>query len=582
MKNFLTNNKQKNILFIITIIILSITMFFYIDKKEGFHEDEIFSYGSSNYKYDNLFQAAADRDSINRTLAEFVYRDNLIDTIKNAKYYLLDHKEIFDASVGEKIATDRPVWKTPSEAEDYVTVSKDDIFCYPAVYINQGRDVHPPLFYMLVHLVSTLSLNTFSKYIIFFINLIFFISTCIVIRKIFKLYNKEKLAIPTILLYGLSMGAISTVILLRMYSMLTFFCLLYLYINLKIVKNNFEIDKKLGIQLVITTILGFLTQYYFCIFAVLVFILMFIRLLVLKDKKKITKYILKHIKSAIIGLLLFVPSIYHIFFSYRGPGKVDSGNLIEQLQIFVKILFDAYSIPLTIGYILLACSLLYFVITLIIKIKKKQLNYNKLFEIFLITIPTILYIVIVSKISPKIDEKYMIRYIMPVLPMVAISFIVLMNNVFSRLLKFKNSKTKNIVKIITISTIVITLSIVGFFTNKPNYLYLGYDKYIEVAEKYKELNYVYICDNAFTYINSIPEFMIYNKTLILNTGHDSFDILGTDAELQSQDKFILSIKKWTNVKDSLNKVLEASGFSNYEVVLDNNDDTASIIYLISK
>jgi len=113
-------------------------------------------------------------------------------------------------------------------------------------------------------------------------------------------------------------------------------------------------------------------------------------------------------------------------------------------------------------------------------------------------------------------------------------------------------------------------------------MYEGYNKYIEIAEQYKDLNYVYICDNAFTYINSMPEFMIYNKTLILNTGHDSFDILGEDSELQAQSKFILSIKKWTNVEDTLNKVLTSSGFSKYEVLLDNNDDTASAIYLISK
>jgi len=268
-------------------------------------------------------------------LAELVYKDNLWDTIKNAKYYLLDHKDEFDSSVGEKIATDRPVWKTPNEAKDYVTVSKDEIFSYVPIYVNQGRDVHPPLFYMLVHLVSTLFLNTFTKYIIFLINLAFLIGTCIVIRKILKLYKKDYLTIPVILLYGLSMGAISTVMLLRMYSMLTFFCLLYLYINLKIINNGFEIDKKTSKQLVITTILGFLTQYYFCIFAVLVFILMFIRMIILKNKKYVCKYFLKHLKSAIIGVLIFIPSIYHIFLSYRGPANVNSGNLLEQLGIFI-------------------------------------------------------------------------------------------------------------------------------------------------------------------------------------------------------------------------------------------------------
>lgn len=378
------------------------------------------------------------------------------------------------------------------------------------------------------------------------------------------------------------MGAVSTVILLRMYSVLTFFSLLYLYINLKIVKNNFEIDKKLGRQLVITTILGFLTQYYFCIFAVLVFMLMFIRMLIAKNKKNTIKYILKHVQSAVIGVLLFIPSIYHIFFSYRGPGKVDSGNLIEQLQVFMKLLFNSYSLPLTIGYIILSCALLYFIIMLVIKIRKKQLNYNKLFEVCLFSLPVIMYIIVVSKISPIIDEKYMIRYIMPILPIVSISIILLLNNILNNILKLKNASLKSNIKMVAILIIVFTISIVGFLTNKPKYLYLGYNKYIDIAEEYKDLNYVYICDNAFTYINSIPEFMIYNKTLILNTGHDSFDILGTDSELQKQDRFILSIKKWTNVEDTLKKVLEASGFSKYEVLLNSNDDTASIIYLISK
>ena len=59
-------------------------------------------------------------------------------------------------------------------------------------FIIKQRDVHPPLFYILVHFVSSIYLGHFSKYIIFSINLIFFILTCIFICKIFKLYNKEK------------------------------------------------------------------------------------------------------------------------------------------------------------------------------------------------------------------------------------------------------------------------------------------------------------------------------------------------------------------------------------------------------
>ena len=52
MKNCLKTNKY----IILTIVLLCSLMFFFINQKHGFHEDEIFSYGSSNYKYDNVFR----------------------------------------------------------------------------------------------------------------------------------------------------------------------------------------------------------------------------------------------------------------------------------------------------------------------------------------------------------------------------------------------------------------------------------------------------------------------------------------------------------------------------------------------
>ena len=215
-----------NILFIITLIILSIIMIYFINQKEGFHEDEIFSYGSSNYKYDNVFQAAAHMDSRNRAIEKYIIGDNLSETIKNIIYYAKNSGEYGDL-IYQIMKADKPIWKTPEDAKNYLAVTSDEIFSLGSVYYNQARDVHPPLFYFLVHMVSILFLNNFSKYIIFTINLGFFIGICIILRKILKLYNKEKLSIPTIILYGASIGAISTVIFQRMYAMLAFFCVYY-------------------------------------------------------------------------------------------------------------------------------------------------------------------------------------------------------------------------------------------------------------------------------------------------------------------------------------------------------------------
>ena len=96
------------------------------------------------------------------------------------------------------------------------------------------------------------------------------------------------------------------------------------------------------------------------------------------------------------------------------------------------------------------------------------------------------------------------------------------------------------------------------------------------------MNFVYVCDNGFTHINSLPEFMIYNKSMIINLSHDKLDFLLSEEELQKQDKYILSIKKWMNTEEVLNKILEKTNFSQYEVLLDDNSDTQSKIYLIKR
>lgn len=569
----INTKKWYNIFTIFVLIITTIFMFYWISQKEGFHEDEIFSYGSSNYKWDNVFQAAGKSDFINRAIEKYIIADSFGETLNNIKYYLSNQEE-FGALSGEIQKNDKPVWKTSEEAKDYVTVEEGDVFNYFSVYYNQSRDVHPPLFYMLVHLFSSFAYVIFSKYIIFAINLIFFLLTCYIIRKIFMLFNKKWLGLIAILFYGLSMGAASTVVFLRMYMMLTFFSLAYLYINLKILNNNLEITKKDKWQLFGVVLLGFLTQYYFCIFAVLIFALMIIRFIQKKQFKMLRRYIIIHVVTAVVGVILFPASIYHIFFSYRGAGGAENGrSILESLQFYIKELGNAFSVNNILIYIIMLVALIGIIARLVIKVKNiKNEKMQRLYQYILLILPTLLYFIIVAKIAPNVEAKYAIRYIMPILPEFVIIFVIGMSRIF---------KNKKIAYGITIGTVVI-VTINGMITNEPKYLYRGYNSYLKIANEYKDLDFVYAVDNGFTQLTSIPEFMIYNKSLIINMNYDKLDFLKTDEELQSQEQFILCIKKWLNVEDTLNKILAYSGFSNYELLLNQEDDTQSMIYLISK
>ena len=414
-------------------------------------------------------------------------------------------------------------------------------------------------------------MGTFSKYIIFIINLIFFIGISIILKKILKLYDKEYLTIPLTILYGLSIGAVSTVLFLRMYCILTFFCVLYLYINLLIKKNNFEINRKQKMVLIITTVLGFLTQYYFCIYAIIIFVLMIINMLLDRKYKHIKNYIMYHILSAIIGILLFPSSLYHIFFSYRGIGNTESDvKFITRLRIYFSYLLKSYSIKYIIGLSILIFAILYLIIKLVSQIKYKEFDKNKLFKCLILVIPNVIYLVVISRIAPYKN----LRYIMPIIPITGLNFILLLENIIKDI--------KFFVKMFIIYFIVIISTFTGFFTNKPISIFQGYNKCVDIAKQYKDLDCIHIGDEKYVYTNILPEFMIYNKSMVLNINQNNFDELETDEELQSQDSFILTIKTKINNEEAIVKILKATHFTQVKKLIDAKSDATGDIYLISR
>ncbi len=563
--------KINNILFYIAIIITTIVMFVFIGQKNGWHEDEIFSYGSSNYKYDNLFLNFGDKDSLNQLIDEKIVGKNIGETLKNISYYLKNEDE-FQDELNKKIAEEKPIWKTKEQAKEYMTVSSDEIFNYWSVYYNQARDVHPPLFYMLVHLVSSICLNNFTKYIIFSINLIFYIASCFVLKKILKLFNKEELSWITVLLYGLSMGMISIVMFQRMYMMLTFFAMVYLYLNINIFKNSFEIDKKTKRKLTITVILGFLTQYYFCIYAALVAIISAICMIKNKKWDSLKRYVWCHVKAAIIGLILFPASIYHIFFSYRGAaGGVAEGSYLGRLQEYLKLIFYGFSIPEILGYITLGIIIAMFIRRIIIA-KRKDIA-------TLICLPIFLFVLVIAKIAPFIN----IRYISIVFPIIIIAVELGVVSSVKELMKtIKNDKMLQFISknasIIILVVIALVVSGYGLLKSKPEFLYTDYSKRIEIAEQYSNLKFVYIGQSPFNQLQDMEEFLRYDNSIIINTWQ--LDRLKEIDGLDDNTEFILNIKCWvTDFDKTLKTVLENTGAKDYELLI---DDGQSRVYKVKK
>ena len=338
----------------------------------------------------------------------------------------------------------------------------------------------------------------------------------------------------------------------RMYMMLTFFTTAFLYLNLFIVKSEYKVNKKTQILLAITAILGFLTQYFFAIYAALVAIVM----IVLFIKNKETKELFKYIRTLVIsvGIVLFPFSIDHMLNSDSKIGGFQSTNYADRVLTYFNMILRYFGSKWEIMLALFAIALL------AILIKRKTERGITAVIIF----PTIIYIMLVAKLAEFLE----LRYVMNILPIVAIMIMMAIGSIFE-------NKKYNIM----LATVALILLVgYGFLTEKPLYLYKDYNKYIDISKKYSDDDLVYVGYTFFDHIQSLPEFTNYKKTFMIY--NDQTNRLKDDEELSDKNEFILSVHRNMEPEKVVSEVLEYTGFSNYELIYEGDQEINQVIYRI--
>lgn len=340
----------------------------------------------------------------------------------------------------------------------------------------------------------------------------------------------------------------------RMYMMLTFFTTAFLYLNLFIVKSEYKVNKKTQILLAITAILGFLTQYFFAIYAALVAIVMIVLFIKNKETKELFKYIRTLVISAVIGIVLFPFSIDHMLNSDRKIGGFQSTNYADRVLTYFNMILRYFGSKWEIMLALFAIALL------AILIKRKTERGITAVIIF----PTIIYIMLVAKLAEFLE----LRYVMNILPIVAIMIMMAIGSIFE-------NKKYNIM----LATVALILLVgYGFLTEKPLYLYKDYNKYIDISKKYSDDDLVYVGYTFFDHIQSLPEFTNYKKTFMIY--NDQTDRLKDDEELSDKNEFILSVHRNMEPEKVVSEVLEYTGFSNYELIYEGDQEINQVIYRI--
>lgn len=295
-------------------------LFYYGNRKAGFHEDELYTYYSTN-KTAGLF--VNDR--------QWMERDNL--------------RNDFVVLPGER-------------------------FRYDVVKQMQSWDVHPPLYYYIFHTACSLFPGVFDKWLGIGVNMIAYVLSYLLLA--YGAYTaaagqetlKRKgrwLAFFTCLFWGFSGAVISGVMFIRMYQWLTLFVLLCMALHLRALKKRDFGVLHFLLPLGITVFLGFLTQYYYIIFHFFLGAGFCIYLLKNKKIKALFAYGAA-CGLGFLGAVLYYPaSLSHIFRGYRGTEAVsefsNASNTWERLRFFYG-LFDDFVMNGTLsGWLLVLCLL---------------------------------------------------------------------------------------------------------------------------------------------------------------------------------------------------------------------------------
>lgn len=506
-------------------------------------------------------------------------------------YTLMNMKE--GAGMIQTVPEFNNIWISGDKIKNMLVVSKDEVLRYDIVYYNQTQDVHPPLYYFLLHTASALSFGNFTKWTGIILNILIFIGISFALYVIGKKVFKSTIwAIVLVAIYGVSAGAIFSTIFIRMYELLILFVLLYLNKVIDILKKNIidkeDITKKDMLELVTIFVLGMLTHYHFIIISVLISLALFI--IMLFKKVKISR-ICTYVGINILGLLIYsaiYPSFYtHMFGTQRGTES--TGNLLNLADYADRIkrginVFDV-NIFGEVGNIIIPIFILFITLAAIKKIlenglkkvktehiKKEKTECIDKYILGIVIISTIIYFMLVSKIVPFMS----IRYFLIIVPLIHIVLVYILKFVIETLVK-KEILRISMVVIIILGYMLISLTV----AEKNEFLYKGSNNMYKEIEKTGVKDYIYYYNNFYEVNSDITRYTkdvnIYfadiNKVSENNSNEKETGI----AEIRKKDK--INIFLYNTHLDKIDEILQKLN-KEYKVIKETKNFYRKSVYNI--
>lgn len=507
-----------NLIFIAVILLVTIVLLINFSKKNGFHMDEIYSYGLSNSYYE-----------------PFPWKFN--------------------------------EWIPGDYYQNYVSTSQNDRFSFGSVFYNQSRDVHPPFYYLILHTVSSLFPNIFSKWIGLSINLIIHLVTFYFVFLIIKkITNNKWISLSGAIFWILSKGAIDSLNFIRMYPLLTLIQTILLYLILLYHNENSK-SKFFILSLFITYCLGALTHYYFYLYA---FILTLVICLILLFEKRFKRMFIFAF-TALLGVcsaMLIFPSVFnHVTQSNRGQEVLDGfeNNIFQdgntyfnfvRVDLFKNLPTSFFIITISILFVLLIISYWNMRKNKSIDLKKYSII-HKIKILVILLLPTSLFIYIVQQVSHYETP----RYIFAVYP----TIIIIVFFCGYHLLKFIfNCQVSTII----IGVLTITFSAYGLISQTSDYYFTNKTYLSENIEDINNSNVLVLMDQYWKITNYVLDLRDFNEVLPVEIGNDLDKNLPDNTMLKDIDNLYILYSKNDDIEEKqlIDTLLLKYNFSNLEKV----------------
>lgn len=476
--------KKKIVIILILITSIQIlTRIYFGFQKEYFHMDEMYSYGLMNY------------DKLN----------------------IADNSDFLN------------IWHNKEYYKDYLEVNEDELYDFRPVYENQKNDVHPPLYYLLLRIASSFNVNNFSKWTGLILNIFIFAISNIFIYLIAKIIFKNPIyALLTCLINGFTLIALNSSLYIRMYELCNLNILIITYLHLKIY-NKEKLKIPYEILITVCLILGGLTHYYYFIYVLILAIIYIAKCIKTKRYRNLGLYLAGTIIAAGVYLLIFPYAISHILFGYRGVGT--NVNILNNLWGYIWIInkeFFNYLLPLILAIMIFAC----------LRKKKRKININK--KIYLLLIPSLIYLIVVILKSPYVEA----RYIMPIYSIINISSIYLIKTYLKK--SWDNKST------LFITTLLFLLIIYSPMVTRTKLEYT-YTKYNNIAKKIEDKNLpiTYVLNtNKNRFLDDLYLFTLVDSSIILD-----YNNLQESVLKNQQEDFILICNEGVD-EEKIKEILE--------------------------